>query len=206
MKKKPIKPRKRPIQKRSAQMVDDILRGAIRVLKQQGGRQFNTIRVAEETGISVGSLYQYFPNKESILFQVQYEEWLTTSRRVLGFIEDSRQPPAGRLRRMIGEFFQSEWEEVDLRRALAETGVIMDDTEEHQKLKAEVLLKMSRFLAELLPGVAAVRRRFLAGFVFATIGSLAEEVTGSADSQAEVRRYAGSCAEMVLNFLRGSQR
>jgi len=62
-----LSPRKKPLQERSRQMVDDIVKGAIRVLKEQGGRRFTTIRVAEETGISVGSLYQYFPNKDAIL-------------------------------------------------------------------------------------------------------------------------------------------
>ena len=49
-------------------MREDILKGSIRVLEKYGAHRFTTIRVAEETGVSVGSLYQYFPNKESLLF------------------------------------------------------------------------------------------------------------------------------------------
>ncbi|MEO7110970.1 MAG: helix-turn-helix domain-containing protein, partial [Polyangiaceae bacterium] len=63
---KPKKPqitaRKTPIQDRSTQVVDDILEAAIRVLIREGGARFTTVRVAEEAGVSVGSLYQYFPN------------------------------------------------------------------------------------------------------------------------------------------------
>jgi AcrR family transcriptional regulator len=57
--------RKLPAQARSKQTVADILRGAIRVLERDGPLRFTTIRVAEAAGISVGSLYQYFPNKHS---------------------------------------------------------------------------------------------------------------------------------------------
>ena len=58
--------RKKPKQIRSKLMVDNILEASIRVLKQHPYHQFTTNRVAEAAGISIGSLYQYFPNKQSI--------------------------------------------------------------------------------------------------------------------------------------------
>lgn len=61
-------------QERSRQMVDAILEASIRILKKNG-KAFNTINVAEETGISVGSLYQYFPHKEAILFHLQARQY-----------------------------------------------------------------------------------------------------------------------------------
>ena len=54
--------RKKPKQTRSKLMVDNILEASIRVLKQYPYQQFTTNRVAEAAGISIGSLYQYFPN------------------------------------------------------------------------------------------------------------------------------------------------
>ena len=96
MEKKQTAPRKTPVQKRSTQMMDDIFAGAIRVLKQQGGRHFTTIRVAEAVGISVGSLYQYFPNKDSILFEIQRQEWITTSTHILDILADTQTPPPDR--------------------------------------------------------------------------------------------------------------
>ena len=77
----------------------------------------------------------------------------------------------------------------------------MDDTEEFRKLKAEVFLKMSVFLGEFLPKLTLSKRRFLAEFIFVTISSLAEAVTGSTRSEAEVKRYAQNCADMILSFL-----
>lgn len=61
--------RKQPKQRRSKEMVDAILEGALRVLSRDD-LKFTTRQVAKQTGISVGSLYQYFQNKEQILKEV----------------------------------------------------------------------------------------------------------------------------------------
>jgi AcrR family transcriptional regulator len=62
-----LKPRKLPRQERSQLMVEAILQAAARVLERESLAGFNTNRVAEVAGVSVGSLYQYFPNKESLI-------------------------------------------------------------------------------------------------------------------------------------------
>jgi AcrR family transcriptional regulator len=49
------------------QLIADILEPSVRVLVREGAHCFTTARVTEMTGISVGSLYQYFPNKEAIV-------------------------------------------------------------------------------------------------------------------------------------------
>jgi AcrR family transcriptional regulator len=48
-------------------MVEAILEAAARVLEAGGLEGFNTNRVAEAAGVSVGSLYQYFPGKQALL-------------------------------------------------------------------------------------------------------------------------------------------
>ena len=62
-----LDPRKIPRQQRSKAMVDLILEAATRVLRRESLAGFNTNRVAEVAGISVGSLYQYFPNKAALV-------------------------------------------------------------------------------------------------------------------------------------------
>ncbi|WAS99597.1 helix-turn-helix domain containing protein [Nannocystis poenicansa] len=58
-----LSPRKTPQQARSSRLVEAILQAAVRVLERDGAAAFTTVRVAERAGVSVGSLYQYFPNK-----------------------------------------------------------------------------------------------------------------------------------------------
>lgn len=65
-----IKPRKSPSQERSSALVDAILEAAIRVLLRDGYARLTTTSVVEVAGVSVGSLYQYFPNKQAILAEV----------------------------------------------------------------------------------------------------------------------------------------
>ncbi|MCH8174626.1 MAG: TetR/AcrR family transcriptional regulator [Proteobacteria bacterium] len=65
-----IHPRKRPRQARAAATFDAILEAAARILEKDGFDSVNTNAVAELAGVSVGSLYQYFPTKESILAEL----------------------------------------------------------------------------------------------------------------------------------------
>ncbi|WP_404478071.1 TetR/AcrR family transcriptional regulator [Novosphingobium sp. BL-52-GroH] len=58
--------RKRPVQKRSAATVEFVLDAAARILESEGLAGFNTNAVAARAGVSIGSLYQYFPGKEAI--------------------------------------------------------------------------------------------------------------------------------------------
>jgi AcrR family transcriptional regulator len=60
-------PRKRPKQERSQATVEAILTATAHILTESGYDQFNTNRVAELAGVSIGSLYQYFPNKEALI-------------------------------------------------------------------------------------------------------------------------------------------
>jgi AcrR family transcriptional regulator len=62
-----LKPRKLPRQERSQRMVEVILQAAARVLERESLAGFNTNRVAQVAGVSVGSLYQYFPNKAALV-------------------------------------------------------------------------------------------------------------------------------------------
>ena len=59
--------RKAPGQARSKETVDVILEASARILESEGLRGFNTNSIAAKAGVSVGSLYQYFPNKDAIL-------------------------------------------------------------------------------------------------------------------------------------------
>jgi AcrR family transcriptional regulator len=62
-----LKPRKSPVQARSIASVDAILEATIQVLLRAGKERLTTTRVAMRAGVSVGSLYQYFPNKRALL-------------------------------------------------------------------------------------------------------------------------------------------
>ncbi|MUG94873.1 TetR family transcriptional regulator [Scytonema sp. UIC 10036] len=63
----PTKPRKLPQQDRSKMTVDAILIATAHILTEEGYDTASTNRIAERAGVSIGSLYQYFPNKEALV-------------------------------------------------------------------------------------------------------------------------------------------
>jgi len=62
-----LRARKAPGQARSQETVGVILEASARILESEGLRGFNTNAIAAKAGVSIGSLYQYFPNKDSIV-------------------------------------------------------------------------------------------------------------------------------------------
>src|SRR5689334_23085477 len=66
----PLKPRKAPRQARSAATVEAIFEATIQVLLREGAARLTTTRVAERAGVSVGTMYQYFPHKAALLYAV----------------------------------------------------------------------------------------------------------------------------------------
>lgn len=61
-----LTPRKSPSQPRSAHTVNAILEGAAHILESLGLEGYTTNAIAERAGVSIGSLYQYFPTKEAV--------------------------------------------------------------------------------------------------------------------------------------------
>jgi AcrR family transcriptional regulator len=73
--KRPDRGRKQPKQARSRATVEAILDGAIRVLDQEGAEAATTSHIAEVAGVSVGTLYQYFKQRDDILDALQDREF-----------------------------------------------------------------------------------------------------------------------------------
>jgi AcrR family transcriptional regulator len=65
-----LSPRKKPQQRRSRVTIDTIFEATIQVLLADGLDGITTIQVADRAGVSVGSVYQYFPNKRALLAAV----------------------------------------------------------------------------------------------------------------------------------------
>jgi len=63
---KALEPRKEPVQQRSRSTIEAVLTAAAQVFEAHGYAAGTTNRIAERAGVSIGTLYQYFPNKESL--------------------------------------------------------------------------------------------------------------------------------------------
>jgi AcrR family transcriptional regulator len=117
----PLKPRKRPVQARSETTVAALFEASIQVLLAVGYRKFTTTRVAERAGVSVGTLYQYFPNRQALIASV-IERYLDD---VTGAIELHCWELRGRTLNEIATGFveaaiAAKWAHIEVSRALHE--------------------------------------------------------------------------------------
>jgi AcrR family transcriptional regulator len=200
--KKPvIAARKQPLQVRSTQLVADILEAAVRVLVSDGAKSFTTARVAEKAGVSVGSLYQYFPNKEAILFQLQASEWQQTRQLLEGILVNSDRLPFDRLREMVRVFFQSEWAEADLRMALDDAAPLYRDAPEAHENWQTCKHCMLGFVNEALPKVPVENQVFIADVVMTVVTTVGERISEQARSASEVETMAEAIGDMLCSYL-----
>lgn len=196
-----IIPRKKPQQERSAQLVEAILQAAVRVLEREGATGFTTSRVAEQAGVSVGSLYQYFPNKQSILFRLQEDEWQQTGRMLDAILADARRSAPERIRAAVKAFFRSECEEAPLRRALGDAAPLYRDSAQAREHRQRGLPILRSLLEQAAPGLSARRSRFAAELFAALLSSLGKHVSESGRTAAEVDAWAAATADMFLAYL-----
>lgn len=84
-----LTPRNTPVQKRALERRAQILDVTAVLLEEVGQDDLTTILVAKRAGISVGTLYHYFPNKYAILYALA-EHWLGEIDRVLRELELER--------------------------------------------------------------------------------------------------------------------
>jgi AcrR family transcriptional regulator len=196
-----ISARKAPRQARSARLVADTLEAAIRILARDGARRFTTARVAEEAGVSVGSLYQYFPNKEAILFRLQADEWRRTAALLDGILADASRPALQRLRDAVLAFFRSEWDEAALRLALADAAPAYRSAPEVLEHRRSGRRRTLKFMAELLPHGTPQRRKFVGQVIMSVMSALGKSVSEQARSQGEVDAWAVAVGEMLSAYV-----
>jgi AcrR family transcriptional regulator len=114
-------PRKRPRQERSKATVDAILAATARVLVKDGYDGLTTNTVATTAGVSIGSLYQYFPNKEALVAAlIEHHLDLKSAMTVAELQRTASLPAAQAVRAMIVLTIESYREQPDLKRVLIE--------------------------------------------------------------------------------------
>jgi AcrR family transcriptional regulator len=196
-----ISSRKQPRQARSAELVATILEAAVQVLAKEGAHRFTTARVAEKAGVSVGSLYQYFPNKAAILFRLQSDEWRQTSELLRGILEDEARPPLDRLRTLVHAFVRSECEEAAIRIALDDAAPLYRDAPEAQAAKASGERTVQIFMREVLPQATEATRALAGDLIKTTLSAVGKDFSESPRAPAEIDAYADTLADMFCAYL-----
>ncbi len=197
-----IASRKQPQQVRSTELVAAILEAALQVLAQEGATRFTTARVAERAGVSVGSVYQYFPNKASILFRLQVDEWQRTTRMLQRLIEDTSTSPLERLRALVHAFIRSECEEAAVRGALSDAAPLYRDSPEARDARIEGDRMIETFMIDALPQASASERERAGDLIFTTLGDVGSSFSKTRRTKAEIKAQADAMADMFCAYLR----
>jgi len=93
--------RRKPRQARAQDTVEVIFEATAQILRRKGRAALNTNYIAECAGISVGTLYQYFPDKEAILIAIARRELEADHTAVMKAISEPAEPGADRVRLAI---------------------------------------------------------------------------------------------------------
>ncbi|MGY2290947.1 TetR family transcriptional regulator [Pseudomonas sp. SDO528_S397] len=192
-----ITSRKQPQQARSTELVAAILQAATQVLAQEGAPRFTTARVAERAGVSVGSVYQYFPNKAAILFRLQSDEWQQTSQMLSEILQDTHQPPLTRLRTLVHAFIRSECEEAQMRIALSDSAPLYRDAPQAHEVRAQGQRIFQAFMLEWLPQAPPEHRELACDLILTTLSSVGKTFSGSPRTADEIARYCEAMTAML---------
>ncbi|MFC4313659.1 TetR family transcriptional regulator [Steroidobacter flavus] len=197
-----ISSRKKPQQARSNELVAAILQAAIQVLEKEGAHRFTTARVAEKAGVSVGSVYQYFPNKASILFRLQSDEWRQTTELLRSILLDARHAPLERLRTLVHVFIRSECDEAKVRIALHDAAPLYRDAPEAKEARASGEHAIQTFMKEVLPDASAATRDMAGDLIKTTLSEVGKGFSETPRTAAEIKTYSAAMADMFCAYIK----
>lgn len=118
----PVPSRKTPRQPRARATVDAIVLAAAHILRTEGRDAVNTNRIARVAGVSIGSVYQYFPNKEGILAELRarHRDWFEAETRA-GIERGAQLPLREGVRASIARMVELQTLDPALQRSVSDT-------------------------------------------------------------------------------------
>jgi AcrR family transcriptional regulator len=194
-------PRKRPVQARSAATVDAILEATIQVLLAMGKERLTTTQVAMRAGVSVGTLYQYFPNKRALL-KASLTRHMDEVERALAEVCVA-QRSAGLLEMataLIEAYLGAKMRDV---RASATLYAVSSDVEGTAIAKAAGLRSRKNVAALLATAKEGLAKdpEVVASVVLAALNGVARRVLEAQRPEREMEALRGELMELVRSYL-----
>lgn len=123
-----LKPRKRPRQARAVVTLDAIFEASIQLLVTDAPHRLTTTRVAERAGVSVGTLYQYFPHKQALIYALNERYLEVLAARIEAACQAQHGAPAGQMvESLIHTYWSAKTERPEVTRALYRSVAEMDN-------------------------------------------------------------------------------
>lgn len=123
-----LAPRKTPRQTRATVTLDAIFEAAIQLLIESGMQRLTTTRVAERAGVSVGTMYQYFPHKESLVYALNERYLQALAQMIEGVCASLHGAPiSDMVRALVHTYWHAKTEKPEVTRALYRSVAEMDN-------------------------------------------------------------------------------
>jgi AcrR family transcriptional regulator len=204
-------PRKSPRQGRSAATVDAILDATARVLTTTGYDRCSTNRVAVAAGVSVGSLYQYFPSKEALVAALATRHNAKMSALVRGKLTElARAPMTEAVRGMIDAMVAAHAVDPKLHKVLIEEVPRVGRLENVQAVERETKAMVAALLearkgelrrARPGGGTPAADGETMAFVLVHVVEAVTHASVIAEHEPARARRIAAELADLVLRYL-----
>lgn len=194
--------KKQAKQKRSIATVGAVVEAATYILRNDGPSGFTANKVAEKAGVNIASFYQYFPNKEALLFHVAQITWEGQLAKLTPILTRRGSDYANKLRDFIREFFLIEAAETDLRQALKVASIDLKDTKEFQELISKGTELTKAFISKAVDAHDAQNLDFNVNFIVLLVTSFAERTTDQRTSTANLLRQADLLTDTLITYFR----
>jgi AcrR family transcriptional regulator len=198
-------PRKKPTQRRSQETVDVILRATARVLRSTGYDRASTNRVALVAGVSIGSLYQYFPSKEALvaaLVEQHVGQMLALVRSKLAEVAGA--PLRVAVRTMIEAMFDAHGIDPKLHKVLIEQVPRVGRLEQVVGVEREVEGLVSVFLEARRHELRRSRHRAVAFVLFNVVEAVTHAAVLAELDPVRTAEIAEEMSDMLLRYLERS--
>lgn len=197
-----LEPRKSPVQARSTASVDAILHATIQVLLKIGKERLTTTNVAYRAGVSVGTLYQYFPNKKALL-QAALKRHL---EGVTETVEQVCREQKGNCLEQMGAtfvtaFLQAKMRDVKTSAALYSVSSDVDGA----KIVQQIGVRISQGMVEMLASAReplAKDPRLIAAMIQAAIAGVTRSLLESAAPEREFKLVQQELVVFVCGYLK----
>ncbi|HSI48867.1 MAG TPA: TetR/AcrR family transcriptional regulator [Ideonella sp.] len=197
-----VSPRKAPRQARSQATVEAILDAAARVLIERGYAAANTNLVAERAGVSVGSLYQYFPNKDALITALhdrhsrQMDEVMDRA-----FAASEHLPFDAALQHIIEGVVEAHRVEAGLHRVLETQLAGLDMLSSHEETEARIAEQMGRLLERYPDQVRVPNLRLAVYMLMHALHALVHAVVATRPSGVSLKTATHEIVRMTRLYL-----
>src|SRR5436853_3044541 len=200
-----LHPRKQPLQARAQRTVDVLLKAAAQVFARRGYAGATTNHIAERAGVSIGSLYEYFPSKDAILVALlehHVHEGEAVLARAAAEIAGAPLSLAAMVRHLAKAMVELHGNERDLHRVLFEEAPLSRQTRALLAAMEARITERVELLLRARPEVTVPNPTIAAAIVVKTVESLTHNlvVHGVRDRHHDLDVYVEEIVRLVPSY------